>query len=124
MRRRFAVTCATLPAISFYNNILASKIDHRFDTDGHARLQDGTDSSAPVIRHFGILMHAFAYAMATHLADNAVAAPLYICLDSIRHITHTLTGLSSLYPFIEGCLGRVKESLHFIIDLSDSKSIA
>ena len=80
------------PAVVLLVNLPGAHGDHRFDGDGHARLQPDAAPGPPVIRHVGILVHLDAYAVAAQIPDHAVAVGLRIGLNRIADVPQMVSG--------------------------------
>ena len=99
--RGLSVAGAAGPAVALDHDVAAAHVHHWFDAYAHAFGEPGAYASASVVGHLGRFMHLAAYAVAAHLAHQAVAPFLAICLHGVGDVADAGTRAGGLDAFVE-----------------------
>src|SRR5262245_52495955 len=92
LRRKGAVTRDRGPAIREYLHLRLAKIDHRFDREDHAWLEDSAIALRSVMQNVGLVMELETHAMTAKIADHATALAFGKHLDCMANIAHGCAG--------------------------------
>ena len=69
-------------------------------------------------------MHLFSYAMTDKLTNNTVTGTLAVCLNSITHISKTLTCTCIADSLIERLFGNLEQVPDLFTDLANTECVA
>ena len=111
MGRTLPILCTHRPAIRLSLHLKCSLVDHRFDGQGHARLQHGPLAWAAKVRHLGILMQFAPNTMSTKIAHDRVSGRLSQGLDRMANVTNSVAGPCHLDGRGQALLSGVAQTL-------------
>ena len=112
------------PAIRQLANVPPASIDHGFDRENHACLQQSTRSLAPIMKHLGVFMEISANTMATKLPDDAIPGIFSKSLDGVPNVPQTVARAHLPNAEPHGLIGYRAQTLRLFPDFTNLKHAA
>ena len=120
----FAVLCADGPfVLGVHKDGFVSHGDHRLDGDAHARLEQRSVATTPIIGNWRVFVHLAADTVSGEFPDDAVTMTFAMALHRIADIADVFACHGILDTEIKAFLRRLQQLADIVADLTDTKSI-